>query len=93
MKKRELVKKGRNYAVSTIQLKKGSKVVLYTDGIVELYNTDTKTSIDRNTLFEILRNHHQLSGKEIIQKIEEYLSNHHISEYINDDICVIVIEV
>ena len=93
MKKRELVKKGRNYAVSTIQLKKGSKVVLYTDGIVELYNTDTKTSIDRNTLFDILREHHQLPGKEIIHKIEEYLNNYRISEYINDDICVIVIEV
>lgn len=45
MKKRELLKKGRDFAVSTIKLKKNSKVILYTDGIIELYNMSTKTSI------------------------------------------------
>ncbi len=93
MKKRELLKKGRNFAVSTIKLKKGSKVVLYTDGIIELYNTGTKTNMDSTTLFEILQKYHKLSGKELIAKIEEYLSSHYTSQYINDDICIIVIEV
>lgn len=92
MKKRELIKKGRNFSVSTIQLKKGSKVVLYTDGIVELYNAFSKTNIDSKAFFEILAKHHQLPGKEIVHKIDEYLNSNYTSEFINDDICVIIIE-
>ncbi|MEJ5363108.1 MAG: PP2C family protein-serine/threonine phosphatase [Spirochaetota bacterium] len=93
LKKRDLIKKGRNYAVSTTKLKKGSKLVLYTDGIIELYNPTTKTNIDSNTLFNILKKHHKLTGNELIRKIEEFLNSHITSEFINDDICIIVMEV
>ncbi|MEW6526209.1 MAG: PP2C family protein-serine/threonine phosphatase [Spirochaetota bacterium] len=92
-KKRDLIKKGRSYAVSTKKLKKGSKIVLYTDGIIELYNPITKTNIDSSTLFEILKKHHKLTGNELICKIEEFLNSHITSEFINDDICIIVIEI
>lgn len=93
IKKRELIKKGKHYSVKVVKLRKGSKIVLYTDGIVELYNTTNKSNIDSTPLFDILQKHHQLSGKELINKIENYVNSHYTSEYINDDICVIVIEV
>jgi sigma-B regulation protein RsbU (phosphoserine phosphatase) len=93
IKKRELIKKGKYYSVSAIKLKKGSKIVLYTDGIVELYNTATKTSVDTTSLFEIFQKHYQLPGKELIKKIEEYVNSYYAGEYINDDICVITIDI
>ncbi|MGB4268194.1 MAG: PP2C family protein-serine/threonine phosphatase [Spirochaetota bacterium] len=92
-KKRELIKKGRDYAVSTIKLKKNSKIILYTDGVIELYNPITKTNINSDTLFDILKKNHKVTGTELIRKIEEYLNSHITSEFINDDICIIIIEV
>lgn len=93
LKKRDLLKKGKYYAVSTIKLKKNSKIVLYTDGVIELYNPITKSNIGSSTLFDIVKKHYKLSGNELIHTIEEYLNSHITSEFINDDICVIVIEV
>ncbi len=93
LKKRDLIKKGRNYAVTTIKLKKNSKIVLYTDGIIELHNPITNTIIGSSTLFDILKENDKITGIKLIRKIEEYLNSHIAGELINDDICIIVIEV
>jgi len=93
LKKRDLLKKGKHYAVSTIKLRRNSKIILYTDGVIELYNPITKSNIGSSTLFDIVKKHYKLSGNELIHTIEEYLNSHITSEFINDDICVIVIEV
>ncbi|MCX8123709.1 MAG: serine/threonine-protein phosphatase [Spirochaetes bacterium] len=93
IKKRELAKKGKYFEVSSVKLKKGSKIVLYTDGIIELYNFASKKCLDSTIFFDILKQNSKLSAQELVHKIQEYVHSHFTNDYINDDICVIIIEI
>ncbi len=93
LKKRELIKKGKYFSNLSIKLKKGAKVILYTDGIVELYNFTSNKGVDTTRFTDILTQNSTLTAQELVQKIKEYVHTHFSNDYINDDICVIVVEI
>ena len=93
IKKRKLIKYSKNFSYSTIQLQQGSKLVLYTDGIIELYNAGNPSNFDTGVFFQLLQQYHLLSSADMLNEIDRHLTSQHGNNYINDDICVIVVDI
>jgi len=74
-------------------LQQGSKLVLYTDGIIELYNAGNPSNFDTGVFFQLLQQYHLLSSADMLNEIDRHLTSQHGNNYINDDICVIVVDI
>src|SRR5690625_7884963 len=53
-----------------IQLKQNDLIILFTDGVVESVSKTNKVYGDRR-LFNLIKKHHNLPAKKIIQKIDD----------------------
>lgn len=75
-----------------ITLNKGDKVLLYTDGIVEAYNRETKMFFGYERLFNVLNQNINQERETIVSKIYEEVIDFS-SGRIKDDIALVLLEI
>lgn len=78
------------YGESSIQLGSGDKIFLYTDGVSEAENAESKLFGDEN-LMEIIRENVNASPRDLIHKMEEALALHVKGFTQSDDITMMTI--
>ncbi len=90
-----------SYAAKTVQLSKGDKLLLYTDGLVEAIPVDdmqTKKAADKESfedveLEKVLRSIAGLTPDEFNRRLMEALEEFRGSPEFDDDVCMICLEV
>ncbi len=75
----------------SIHLNKGDLLILYTDGIVEAVNRENEL-FGENRLNHLIQKHHHLNSMEIVEKIEQKLSEFVDQADQYDDLTMIVIK-
>lgn len=78
------------YNSRSIDLKKGQSIVLYTDGITEAQN-EAEEQFGEDRLKIWLKNHQELSAKEVITKLQEKIADFRSGDQQEDDTTMIVI--
>ena len=76
----------------TIQLKKGDRVLFYTDGLVEVKN-EMGERISERSLKEAITKNKGLDAEEISDRIVHRLFDHMDMSMLNDDITFLIMEV
>ena len=74
-----------------IHLKQNDLIILFTDGVVESVSKTNKVYGDRR-LFNLIKKHHHLPAKKIIQKIEDDLQKFEEKSEQHDDMTMVVIK-
>ena len=81
-----------SYLVSSLDFYPGDKIILYTDGLVELCNIEG-APYGRKRLIKALKSGGELSGRELLQTIIQGFQSHLGAGPVNDDITVVMIEI
>jgi serine phosphatase RsbU (regulator of sigma subunit) len=87
------------YKESTLILEKGSKILFYTDGLIEACNINNRTSNVASSTFEsevlvsLLSKIHDLPASDFISKIVEELIIYRGSQDFDDDVCIVCLDV
>jgi sigma-B regulation protein RsbU (phosphoserine phosphatase) len=58
-----------SHAVRVVQMEKGDKILLYTDGITEAFNNDDNKAFGLSRLKQTIYEHNGSEGKELVDKI------------------------
>lgn len=80
------------HEVAKIKLKKGDRVLFYTDGITEVYDESKKTFLGRDGLIEICSKGHGLKSDQLLQSVVETVKNYSFGG-IRDDIAMAIIDI
>ncbi|MES0489714.1 MAG: AAA family ATPase [Leptospirales bacterium] len=80
------------YKEKSINLAKGDKVILYTDGLVEASN-DAGEMLDEEGLFRILKKQVHLDYKELGEYLSNFIKSYMVDEKAEDDITFSVIDI
>jgi len=89
----------KRYRENRVVLEKGSKVLFYTDGLIETRNINLKKSnepartFNSEILVSLLSGNHHLPASEFIKKITEELIVFRGSNDFEDDICIVCLDV
>ncbi len=81
-----------DYEEKTIQLEKGDKIFLYTDGLSEAKNAQDEL-LGSQRLTEIVRNNLWLSGENFFQKVIDEVKDYAGQIILGDDITMVLVEV
>lgn len=92
MKKKELIAHKKYFSTGSITFKKGNKLILYTDGLLELFNTNTYTTSYNNLLSDLLKQYSHLPAQEFITALQKHINSNYHQKQLTDDICVICID-
>jgi sigma-B regulation protein RsbU (phosphoserine phosphatase) len=89
-----LAKHKKTFVENTITLEKGSRIILYTDGLTEARNISTPLEdFERTSLFTVLTEKTDDSPKAFIKRIYKELIKYTGNESLEDDVCIISIDV
>ncbi|PKL37515.1 MAG: hypothetical protein CVV44_14295 [Spirochaetae bacterium HGW-Spirochaetae-1] len=80
------------YREASLQLRRGDRLVLYTDGIIECMSPQ-REMFGMEGLMDFLRTHHGLAPEKISANIMAHLREYGAAETFDDDICLIVFDV
>lgn len=80
-----------NHEVKRLQMEKGDKILLYTDGITEAYNTKTRKELGIEGLIEIIKDVGIEDGKRLVEQITER-ANNFTNRTSTDDMAVLLLE-
>lgn len=75
----------------SVKLKKGDVLLLYTDGITEAMNP-RREQFGEKRLLDLVRQHHELSAEEFVQKLSEEIARFTEEYPQNDDITCVAIK-
>lgn len=75
----------------SVKLKKGDVLLLYTDGITEAMNP-RREQFGEKRLLDLVRQHHELSAEEFVQKLSEEIARFTEDYPQNDDITCVAIK-
>ena len=95
----ELKEEGKEYQDELVSLEKGSKLLLYTDGLVEAVNIIESNANPMAPDFEhcvlsgILEQYKALPSKEFINKIVEKLVEFRGFDSFEDDVCMVCLDI
>ena len=79
-----------NYNTAEIILNKGDKIILYTDGVTEIFNKNSEEfGLDR--LVNVIKKNQGESPESLIKKIEVETKNFSKDEFYNDDYTLVVV--
>lgn len=81
-----------NHEQVKIGIETGDRVLLYTDGITEAYNMDSKKPFGSEGISAIINKNLKLSGKELLNKVIEGVIEHSSVSPI-DDMAILVAEI
>ncbi len=89
-----LVARGRHYVNHTAVLEKGSRLVVFTDGLIEAApHEDRRKVFEENGLDEALQELFRLPHREFMKALHERLAAHRGSHEFEDDVCIICLDV
>ncbi len=74
-----------------VKLKKGDRIFLYTDGIIEAYNENLNQFFGFERIYDLLNSQNNQSGEEIISAIYRQVKDF-TSGHIKDDIAMVLVE-
>jgi len=90
----QLIEHKKTFFENEITLEKGSRMVLYTDGLTEARNLSTPMEdFERTTLFSVLTDKADDTPKAFIKRIYSELIKYKGDENLEDDVCIICLDV
>ncbi len=84
-----------DFAVEKIKLKKGDRVILYTDGILDASGSDSRNwenIYGKDRFFDFVKNHSHCEPAELVAKLYEDIFNFTQTTSFNDDVAIIIID-
>ena len=85
---------GRSYKNLEISLEKDTKILFYTDGLIEAVpEIETGGDFESEILIGLLQTCQNLTAEEIILKLSHSLISYHGSDEFEDDVCMICLNV
>ena len=89
-----LIENNKEYINTEIYLTKKSKLLLYTDGLIETRSKKDNRQIYENSgMYQVLKDYYSLSCREFITNIYKDLVQFNGSENFEDDICMICLDI
>lgn len=90
----ELLETGRAYMNQTVELDRGSKLLLYTDGLIETSQKNApENDFEEVRLKEAFIEHESKEAQDFVDQIYLELEMFHGSGKFNDDICMICVDI
>ena len=95
----KMQKVNKAYRESSLILEKGSKILFYTDGLIEASNINNRilngasSTFENEVLVSLLSKIHNLPASEFINKIVEELVIFRGSQDFEDDVCIVCLDV
>lgn len=80
------------FSTGSITFKKGNKLILYTDGHLELFNANTYNTSYNNLLSDLLKEYSHLPAQEFTTALQKHINSNYHQKQVTDDICVICID-
>lgn len=91
---KELKARQHQYAENQVFLESGSKILLYTDGLVETTSAnDLKLAFGDSLIHDVIKEHGQKPAQSFVLRIKQALIDFHGSKNFDDDICLICLDV
>lgn len=84
-----------DFAVEKIKLKKGDRVILYTDGILDASGSDSRNwenIYGKDRFFDFVKKHSHCEPAELVAKLYEDIFNFTETTSFNDDVAIIIID-
>ncbi|HNW26841.1 MAG TPA: PP2C family protein-serine/threonine phosphatase [Spirochaetota bacterium] len=85
------VRKGVTFAEGTVELNKGDRILLYTDGLMEARNSRHE-EFEHTLMNDIIMKHRDRPISELVQSIIQGLFEFCGTQTINDDVCIVMME-
>jgi serine phosphatase RsbU (regulator of sigma subunit) len=98
MSNSELVAMDKPYIVKSEQLKKGSRLLLYTDGLTDAVNINSREDYDYRQNFEsvclidLFKELSKMTTQEFLYQVMEKLKQFRGGEDFEDDICLVCLD-
>lgn len=94
MDSQDMLMENKSYTNYTIQLKKGSKLVLFTDGLLEATSgRDVELDFENGPMNQVMLENADKTASEFVQNVYQRLVEFHGSELFDDDVCLICLDV
>lgn len=94
MNNKQLVRAGKEYKNSSTVLKSGSRLILYTDGLTEAASlSEPHRLFEDNGLNDLFLKLRDRTNREFISGIYSELKSFRQTDYFDDDICVICVDI
>jgi len=87
-----LKKLGKSYENNEVTLQPNSKILFYTDGLIETRNRDNEYFDDR-MIFKVFLDAKDLPSKDFINNLYRNLINFNGGTVFEDDICIICLDI
>lgn len=80
-----------NHEIKTLQMEKGDKILLYTDGVTEAFNREKNIEFGKAGLESVIRQLGVQDGKRLAEGIIEEAKKH-AGKSLTDDMAVLILE-
>jgi sigma-B regulation protein RsbU (phosphoserine phosphatase) len=80
-----------NHEIKTLQMEKGDKILLYTDGVTEAFNREKNKEFGTTGLENVIRQLGVKDGKRLAEGIVEKAKKH-AGRSLTDDMAVLILE-
>lgn len=94
LSKKELSELKKEYQNQSIQLKKNTRILLYTDGLVETVNiNDSTVEFGNVSLISLINEYRLYTPKDFVEQVFKKLMEFRGSDELEDDVCMICLDI